>query len=272
YCFSQDFTIFGGSVGELHSRKICKIMDLAYRAGAPIIGINDSGGARIQEGVDALGAYGEIFKRNALLSGVVPQISVVLGPSAGGAVYSPALTDFTFVADNVSKMFITGPQVTKAATGEDVTFEELGGAVIHSTKSGVAHFRAAAEASALQMVRELLTYLPSNNQALPPPADPLPPAGTTVSSSSGAPAGGSGSAGGGRAWLLDGKYVSSSRTICSADASAAARKCATPLLVLWMTAPPNSSKVTSSPVAALVTCGPVMNILLTLSATKVKSV
>ena len=177
YCFSQDFTIFGGSVGELHSRKICKVMDLAYKAGAPVIGINDSGGARIQEGVDALGAYGEIFARNARLSGVIPQISVVLGPSAGGAVYSPALTDFTFVADNVSKMFITGPQVTKAATGEDVTFEELGGAVIHSTKSGVAHFRAAAEASALQMVRELLTYLPSNNQALPPPADPLPPAG-----------------------------------------------------------------------------------------------
>lgn len=177
FCFSQDFTIFGGSVGELHSRKICKIMDLAYRAGAPIIGINDSGGARIQEGVDALGAYGEIFKRNALLSGVVPQISVVLGPSAGGAVYSPALTDFTFVADNVSKMFITGPQVTKAATGEDVTFEELGGAVIHSAKSGVAHFRAPDEASCLALVRELLSYLPANNQSLPPAAAPLPPAG-----------------------------------------------------------------------------------------------
>src|SRR5690606_5441623 len=123
FCFSQDFTIFGGSVGELHSRKICKVMDLAYRAGAPIIGIHDSGGARIQEGVDALGAYGEIFARNARLSGVIPQISVILGPCAGGAVYSPALTDFTFVADHVSKMFITGPQVTKAATGEDVTFE-----------------------------------------------------------------------------------------------------------------------------------------------------
>ncbi len=143
YCFSQDFTIFGGSVGELHSRKICKVMDLAYKAGAPIVGINDSGGARIQEGVDCLGAYGEIFARNARLSGVIPQISIVLGPSAGGAVYSPALTDFTFVADNVSKMFITGPQVTKAATGEDVSFEELGGAAIHSAKSGVAHFRAA---------------------------------------------------------------------------------------------------------------------------------
>lgn len=177
YCFSQDFTIFGGSVGELHSRKICKVMDLAYKAGAPVVGINDSGGARIQEGVDSLGAYGEIFKRNARLSGVIPQISVVLGPSAGGAVYSPALTDFTFVADNVSKMFITGPQVTKAATGEDVTFEELGGAPIHSMKSGVAHFRAPDEASCLALVRELLAYLPANNQSLPPAAPPLPPAG-----------------------------------------------------------------------------------------------
>ena len=151
-------------------------MDLAYKAGAPFIGINDSGGARIQEGVDSLGAYGEIFARNARLSGVIPQISVVLGPSAGGAVYSPALTDFTFVADNVSKMFITGPQVTKAATGEDVTFEELGGAAIHSARSGVAHFRAADETSCLHMVRDLLTYLPSNNQAEAPAADPLPPA------------------------------------------------------------------------------------------------
>lgn len=179
YCFSQDFTIFGGSVGELHSRKICKVMDMAYAAGAPFIGIADSGGARIQEGVDSLGAYGEIFARNARLSGVIPQISVVLGPSAGGAVYSPALTDFTFVADNVSKMFITGPQVTKAATGEDVTFEQLGGAHIHSAKSGVAHFRASDEASCLHMVRDLLAYLPSNNQAGAPVAPPLPPAGTS---------------------------------------------------------------------------------------------
>lgn len=177
YCFSQDFTIFGGSVGELHSRKICKVMDLAYKAGAPFVGINDSGGARIQEGVDSLGAYGEIFARNARLSGVIPQISVVLGPSAGGAVYSPALTDFTFVADNVSKMFITGPQVTKAATGEDVSFEELGGAQIHSAKSGVAHFRAADETSCLHMVRDLLTYLPSNNQATAPVTETIAPAG-----------------------------------------------------------------------------------------------
>lgn len=177
YCFSQDFTIFGGSVGELHSRKICKVMDMAYAAGAPFVGIADSGGARIQEGVDSLGAYGEIFARNARFSGVIPQISVVLGPSAGGAVYSPALTDFTFVADNVSKMFITGPQVTKAATGEDVTFEQLGGAHIHSSKSGVAHFRAPDETACLHMVRQLLAYLPSNNQAQLPVAPPLPPLG-----------------------------------------------------------------------------------------------
>ena len=177
FCFSQDFTIYGGSVGELHSRKICKVMDLAYRAGAPIIGINDSGGARIQEGVDALGAYGEIFARNARLSGVIPQVSVILGPCAGGAVYSPALTDFTFVADQVSKMFITGPQVTKAATGEDVTFEELGGAATHSGKSGVAHFRAPSEAECLAMVRTLMSYLPSNNTEPPPLAEPVDPPG-----------------------------------------------------------------------------------------------
>lgn len=177
FCFSQDFTIFGGSVGELHSRKICKVMDLAYRAGAPLVGINDSGGARIQEGVDALGAYGEIFARNARLSGVIPQISVILGPCAGGAVYSPALTDFTFVADNVSKMFITGPQVTKAATGEDVTFEELGGAETHASKSGVAHFRAPSEAECLGLVRDLLSYLPSNNAETPPMAEPADPPG-----------------------------------------------------------------------------------------------
>ena len=158
-------------------------MDLAYKAGAPFIGIDDSGGARIQEGVDSLGAYGEIFSRNARLSGVIPQISVVLGPSAGGAVYSPALTDFTFVADNVSKMFITGPQVTKAATGEDVTFEELGGAAIHSARSGVAHFRALDETSCLHMARDLLTYLPSDNQAEAPAAEPLPPAGARTSCS-----------------------------------------------------------------------------------------
>ncbi|MBO8141391.1 MAG: methylmalonyl-CoA carboxyltransferase [Firmicutes bacterium] len=178
FCFSQDFTIYGGSVGELHSRKICKVMDLAYRAGTPFIGINDSGGARIQEGVDSLGAYGEIFARNARLSGVIPQISVILGPCAGGAVYSPALTDFTFVADGISNMFITGPQVTKAATGEDVTFEELGGALAHSTKSGVAHFRAPGEDACLRLVRVLLEYLPSNNQELPPAAAAQEPQGS----------------------------------------------------------------------------------------------
>jgi acetyl-CoA carboxylase carboxyltransferase component len=168
YVFSQDFTVFGGSLSEVHSEKICKIMDMAIKTGAPVIGINDSGGARIQEGVVSLGGYAELFLRNTLASGVVPQISVIMGPSAGGAVYSPALTDFIFMVKNTSYMFITGPDVVKAVTHEDVTFEELGGAMTHSTISGVSHVAAESEADCLYLIRELLTYLPQNNMEDPP--------------------------------------------------------------------------------------------------------
>jgi len=146
YLFSQDFTVFGGALGELHSRKICKIMDLALKNGAPIIGLNDSGGARIQEGVSALSAYGDIFYRNTLASGVIPQISVIMGPCAGGAVYSPAITDFIFMVEKTSQMFITGPQVIKSVTREEVTTEELGGAMTHNRTSGVAQFIGPSEA------------------------------------------------------------------------------------------------------------------------------
>ncbi|MHB1651917.1 MAG: acyl-CoA carboxylase subunit beta [Desulfitobacteriaceae bacterium] len=163
YLFSQDFTVFGGALGELHSKKICKVMDLATRNGAPFIGLNDSGGARIQEGVNALSAYGDIFYRNTLASGVIPQISVIMGPCAGGAVYSPAITDFVFMVDQTSQMFITGPQVIKSVTGEDVTTEELGGASAHNRISGVAHFIGHSEAETLEMLRHLLTFLPQNN-------------------------------------------------------------------------------------------------------------
>ena len=141
YVFAQDFTVFGGSLGEMHAAKICKAMDMAMKVGCPVIGINDSGGARIQEGVDALSGYGDIFYRNTVASGVVPQISVIMGPCAGGAVYSPALTDFVLMTDKSSNMFITGPQVIKAVTGEDVSAEDLGGSHVHCEKSGVAHFR-----------------------------------------------------------------------------------------------------------------------------------
>jgi acetyl-CoA carboxylase carboxyltransferase component len=158
YIYSQDFTVMGGSLGEMHAAKICRIMDLALKTGAPLIGINDSGGARIQEGVDALNGYGEIFKRNTLASGVIPQISIILGPSAGGAVYSPALTDFVFMVENISQMFITGPQVIKAVTGEEVSAQELGGARTHNQKSGVAHFQASTEAECMQKVKNLLQY------------------------------------------------------------------------------------------------------------------
>ncbi|TCW42495.1 propionyl-CoA carboxylase carboxyltransferase subunit [Thermohydrogenium kirishiense] len=168
YVYAQDFTVIGGSLGEYHAKKITKIMDMAVKMGAPLIGLNDSGGARIQEGVDALSGYGNIFFRNTLASGVIPQISVIMGPSAGGAVYSPALTDFIFMVDKTSQMFITGPQVIKAVTGEDVSAEELGGSITHSTKSGVAHFRAANDEECLEMVRTLLSYLPSNNLEDPP--------------------------------------------------------------------------------------------------------
>ena len=168
FVFSQDFTVFGGSLGETHANKIVKIMDMAMKVGAPVIGLNDSGGARIQEGVISLGGYAEIFFRNVLASGVVPQISAILGPCAGGAVYSPAMTDFTVMAKGSSYMFITGPEVIKTVTGEDVTFEQLGGAMTHNEKSGVAHFAAEDEKSALRLIRKLLSYIPSNNVEDPP--------------------------------------------------------------------------------------------------------
>src|SRR5829696_4680554 len=169
--FSQDFTVFGGSLGEVFGEKIVKVMDLAMRTGCPVIGINDSGGARIQEGVVALGLYAEIFYRNVRASGVIPQISLVMGPCAGGAVYSPAITDFTVMVDKTSHMFITGPDVIKTVTGEDVSMEDLGGARTHNTRSGVAHYMATDEADAVDYVRALLSYLPSNNLDEPPAFD-----------------------------------------------------------------------------------------------------
>ncbi|HSL46535.1 MAG TPA: acyl-CoA carboxylase subunit beta [Anaerolineales bacterium] len=168
YVFSQDFTVLGGSLGEVHSEKICKIMDMAMKNGAPVIGLNDSGGARIQEGVVALGGYADIFLRNTLASGVIPQISAIMGPCAGGAVYSPALTDFIFMTRNTSYMFVTGPDVVKAVTHEEVSFEELGGASVHSEKSGVCHVAADSEADTLYLIRKLLGYLPQNNMEDPP--------------------------------------------------------------------------------------------------------
>jgi acetyl-CoA carboxylase carboxyltransferase component len=168
YVFSQDFTVFGGSLGEAHAEKICKIMDMAVKNGAPVIGLNDSGGARIQEGVVSLGGYADIFLRNTLASGVIPQISVIMGPCAGGAVYSPALTDFIIMVRNSSYMFVTGPEVVKTVTHEEVTFEELGGASTHSEVSGVCHLAAESEADALYMVRKLLSFMPQNNMEDPP--------------------------------------------------------------------------------------------------------
>jgi acetyl-CoA carboxylase carboxyltransferase component len=175
YVYAQDFTVLGGSVGAVHGRKVCKVMDLALTNGAPLIGLNDSGGARIQEGVDALSAYGEIFYRNTIASGVIPQISVILGPCAGGAVYSPAITDFTFMTQGTSHMFITGPEVVRTVTREDVSLETLGGAAVHGQKSGVAHFVCGDEESVLEAVRRLLSFLPGNNADDPPwqqPSDP----------------------------------------------------------------------------------------------------
>ncbi len=163
YVFAQDFTVLGGSLSETMAQKICKVMDLAMKMGAPVIGPNDSGGARIQEGVNALAGYAEIFQRNILASGVVPQISAILGPCAGGAVYSPALTDFTIMAKGISYMFLTGPSVVKTVTGEDVTQEQLGGASVHATKSGVTHFAAEDGEEAIQIVRKLMSYIPQNN-------------------------------------------------------------------------------------------------------------
>ncbi|MCL5035409.1 MAG: acyl-CoA carboxylase subunit beta [Bacteroidetes bacterium] len=168
FVYSQDFTVFGGSLSETHAEKICKIMDMAMKMGAPVIGLNDSGGARIQEGVVSLGGYADIFLRNTLASGVVPQISAVMGPSAGGAVYSPAITDFIFMVKNTSYMFVTGPNVVKTVTHEDVSFEELGGALTHATKSGVAHFASENEADCLIGIRRLLSYIPQNYREDPP--------------------------------------------------------------------------------------------------------
>lgn len=163
YVFAQDFTVIGGSLGEMHAKKICKVLDMAMKMGAPCIGVNDSGGARIQEGVDSLSGYGQLFYRNTIASGVIPQISIIVGPAAGGAVYSPAIMDFVFMVKNVGIMHITGPDVIKAVTGEVVTSEKLGGAMTHNRKSGVAHFAAENEEEVYQMVRELMGYLPSNN-------------------------------------------------------------------------------------------------------------
>ncbi len=168
FVFSQDFTVFGGSLGEVMAEKMCKVMDLAAKVGAPVIGLNDSGGARIQEGVVSLGAYGDVFARNVSSSGVIPQISVIMGPCAGGAVYSPAMTDFIFMVKETSHMFITGPEVIKTVTGEEVGFEELGGAMSHNTRSGVAHFAFEDEDHALEETRYLLSFLPQNNLETPP--------------------------------------------------------------------------------------------------------
>ena len=168
YIFSQDFTVLGGSLAEMHGKKICKIMDMAVKNGVPVVGLNDSGGARVQEGVISLGAYAEIFLRNTMASGVVPQISVIMGPCAGGAVYSPAITDFIIMVENTSYMFVTGPKVVKTVTHENLNSEDLGGAMTHASKSGVAHFVAQNDMEALEIVRTLLSYLPQNNAEEPP--------------------------------------------------------------------------------------------------------
>ena len=177
YLFAQDFTVAGGSLGAVHAAKICKVLDLAMKTGSPAIGLNESGGARIEEGVVALNGYGGIFYRNTIASGVIPQISLIMGPSAGGAVYSPALTDFIFMVQGTSQMFITGPEVIKSVTGEEVSMETLGGALTHNQVSGVAHFMAESEASCLNMVRQLLSYLPSNNLGEAPEQPPVAPPG-----------------------------------------------------------------------------------------------
>jgi propionyl-CoA carboxylase beta chain len=168
YLFSQDFTVFGGSLSETHAEKICKVMDMALKVGVPVIGLNDSGGARIQEGVSSLGGYAEIFWRNTRASGVVPQISAILGPCAGGAVYSPAITDFVCMVEGTSYMHITGPDVVKTVTHEDVTSEDLGGAHVHNAKSGVAHFSSSNDKSCMALIRKLMSYLPLNNAEEPP--------------------------------------------------------------------------------------------------------
>ena len=171
YVYSQDFTVYGGTLAEMHAQKICRVMDLALRNGTPVVGLIDSGGARIQEGVRALHGYGEVFRRNAISSGVIPQISVMLGPCAGGAAYSPAMTDFIIMAEKTSFMFLTGPGVIRAVTGEQVEVETLGGARVHTAVSGVAHFHTVTEAEALDLCRRLLSHLPSNNVENPPHAE-----------------------------------------------------------------------------------------------------
>src|SRR3989441_1405923 len=168
FVFSQDFTVFGGALSEAHAEKICKVMDQAMKVGAPVIGLNDSGGARIQEGVASLGGYADVFQRNVEASGVIPQISLIMGPCAGGAVYSPAMTDFIFMVKDSSYMFVTGPEVVKTVTHEEVTAEELGGAISHTTKSGVADLAFETDVDALLMVRRLFNYLPLNNREKPP--------------------------------------------------------------------------------------------------------
>src|SRR6478672_10129552 len=175
FVFAQDFTVFGGSLSETHARKICKVMDLAMKTGKPVIGLNDSGGARIQEGVVSLGGYADIFLRNTLASGVIPQISCILGPCAGGAVYSPAITDFNIMVENTSYMFVTGPDVIKTVTHEEVTKDQLGGALTHNATSGVAHFAVPDDRACLRLIRELLSYMPSNNVDDPPRVDPSDP-------------------------------------------------------------------------------------------------
>src|SRR6266446_5441420 len=176
YVFAQDFTVFGGSLSEANAQKIVKIMDLALKTGAPVIGLNDSGGARIQEGVLSLGGYADIFLRNTISSGVIPQISAIMGPCAGGAVYSPAITDFVFMVDKTSHMFVTGPDVIKTVTHENVSKEKLGGAETHNTISGVAHFIAHDDSECLRMIRELISYIPPNNRDDPPRAPSSDPA------------------------------------------------------------------------------------------------
>ena len=168
FCYAQDFTVYGGSLGEMHGLKICKVMDMALKTGVPVIGLNDSGGARIQEGVASLGSYAEIFFRNVRSSGVIPQISVIMGPCAGGAVYSPAITDFVIMVDKTAHMFITGPEVIKTVTNEEVTFEDLGGAGTHATKSGVSHFTAESDDDAINLARDLVSIFPQNNLESPP--------------------------------------------------------------------------------------------------------
>ena len=175
YCYAQDFTVYGGSLGEMHGLKICKLLDMALKTGSPVVGMNDSGGARIQEGVASLGSYAEIFFRNVRASGIIPQISVIMGPCAGGAVYSPAITDFVIMVDKTAHMFITGPEVIKTVTNEEVSFEELGGANTHASRSGVTHFTAETDEDALDLVRNLLGHLPSNNLEKTPRASPAKP-------------------------------------------------------------------------------------------------